>query len=361
MAEFRCDVAKIIVETHPDPEVLKLEVGRVGDYKVVIPKGVYQTGDVIAYIPEQAIVPEKILASMGLIGKLDGASKNRVKIRKLRGVYSQGLVYVDDTVKAMSVGSDATEYLGVLKYEPPIPVHLSGQVNSSGSVNFKFDIENIKKYPEVFVEGEEVVFTEKLHGTFNVCMLIPEADRKEDMADGKFFVSSKGQASKGLYLKDNEKNAGNSYIRVFKEHSLGEKILALKEYLEVPDTETLAIIGEILGVQSGFGYGNVGGKLGYRSFGIRVGRRYLNWDDFQDAVSYVGIDSVPILYRGPFSKEVLQEFTSGYETITGKSNHIREGVVVYPIQERFHDDIGRVILKSVSEEYLLKSSGEEFN
>jgi len=40
---------------------------------------------------------------------------------------------------------------------------------------------------------------------------------------------------------------------------------------------------------------------------------------------------------------------------------MREGVVVKPLFERYDDEIGRVALKSVSEEYLLRNKGTEFN
>ena len=39
----------------------------------------------------------------------------------------------------------------------------------------------------------------------------------------------------------------------------------------------------------------------------------------------------------------------------------REGVVIRPHDERRHDIIGRVILKSVSDAYLLRKNGTEHN
>ena len=66
-------------------------------------------------------------------------------------------------------------------------------------------------------------------------------------------------------------------------------------------------------------------------------------------------------HRGIFSKEALDEHTNGKETVSGKNLHVREGVVVRPVIERRHDEIGRVQLKSVSEKYLLRRGGTEFN
>ena len=75
-----------------------------------------------------------------------------------------------------------------------------------------------------------------------------------------------------------------------------------------------------------------------------------------------GIPTVPELYNGPFSKHVLDECTNGVtEVMSDGKRHIREGCVVRTIPVR-HDKHGRrVILKSISEKYLLRKGGTEFN
>lgn len=371
MAEFKCAVAKITVEKHPDPEVTRLEVGRINDYRVVVLKDAYKTGDKIVYIPEQAIVPNDLIEKMGLVGRLAGSAKNRVKAIKLRKVLSQGLVFVDDAIRGMELGADASEYLGVKKYEPTIPENLTGQMSFGGEVYFKFDVQNIKQYPHVLVEGEEVIFTEKLHGTFSVFMSVAKEHRKDDMFEKEFFVSSKGQAAKGLYFLENEMNMSADYVRVFKNYSLAERIRDLREILEVPEDLSLTVLGEIYGIQKGYGYGTTANKPLFRVFGIKIQKyfgeddsgvnRYVNWSQLEELCLAIGLDTVPVLYKGPFLKEELERYTSGKETVTGKAVHIREGVVVYVAVERKDDDLGRVMLKSVSEEYLLGSDGEEFN
>jgi hypothetical protein len=50
----------------------------------------------------------------------------------------------------------------------------------------------------------------------------------------------------------------------------------------------------------------------------------------------------------------MYEYTEGDETVSGKAVHIREGIVVNPVEERYDLNIGRVILKSVSATYLLR-------
>ena len=74
-------------------------------------------------------------------------------------------------------------------------------------------------------------------------------------------------------------------------------------------------------------------------------------------------DVVPTVYVGPFSKERLDELTTG-ETTLG-DNHIREGLVVRPWDNE-RTFVGghieqRLILKSINEDYLLRKSGTEYN
>ena len=67
--------------------------------------------------------------------------------------------------------------------------------------------------------------------------------------------------------------------------------------------------------------------------------------------------SVPILYEGPYLPEVVEPLADGKSTIAG---HIREGWVIKPWVYRESQNTGsRVILKLVSEAYLLRKDGSE--
>lgn len=182
MSRFEVKVIKVSdVYNHPNAD--RLDIVMVGDYKCITLRDEYAIDDIIVYIPEAAIVPDWILEDMGLTGKLAGKDKNRVKAIKLRGILSQGLVYPALTLgedvcvvkvaqesklsslhKDFHVGDDLTEVLGIEKYVPKIPTSMNGEVFNAFGMTLKYDIENIKKFPEVFEDGEEVSFTEKLHG-----------------------------------------------------------------------------------------------------------------------------------------------------------------------------------------------------
>lgn len=379
MASFSVEVYKVKVEPHGNADSLELAV--IGEYRSIIRKGQYKDGDLVAYIPEAAMVPQTLLTEMGLEGRLAGSEKNRVKAIKLRGVMSQGLVYPARI--GWIEGQDVTEELGITKYEPRIPAQFAGEQGSlkpreihgltqtQGTLSVKFDIENFKKYNTLFEEGEEVVITEKIHGSFSCYGAVPEDYHNPDLLQGKYAVSSKGLISKGIFLKDNDANANNTYIKAAKKFRLGEIADLIRSNLNgrpnkyksgrMGDVGPVWIMGEVYGrsVQGEMAYGVESGDVSFRAFDIKVGGQYMDYDLFLSFMNYHGIPTVPLLYRGSFSKEKLLELTSGKETVTGNGMHIREGVVVKPVHERVDHKIGRAILKSVSDAYLEKSTGEE--
>lgn len=362
MSDYIVKVERITVEPHDNADVL--EIARVGDYRSIVKKGQFKTGDLVAYIPEAGVVPDNILMEMGLEGRLAGSKKNRVKAIKLRGVLSQGLCYParDGWVE----GQDVTEELGIVKWEPPIPAQLAGEVFNAGTERcIKYDIENFKRYPNVIQEGEEVVFTEKIHGTWcQLGVMPPELAHPEE---GQLIVTSKGLGSRGLAFKRNEKNGNNLYLRVANKLDIFNKVVST---FAMGSGNSIFILGEVFGngVQD-LTYGASTAKddtLGFRVFDIYIRQldgkgRYVEDASLDTLCNKMGLERVPALYRGPFSKETMEEFTSGKEAVSGKESHIREGIVIRPVSERYDLELGRVQLKSVSEKYLLRKGGTEYN
>jgi len=329
MSTFAVLVRRIEVFPHPNADLL--ELAKVDDYRCVVKKGEFKTGDLVAYIPEASIVPETLLAEMGLTGRLAGPEKNRLKAVKLRGELSQGLVY--PARPHWKEGDDVTAELGIVKWIPPIPVHLAGELAPAPEGWHGYtEIENIKRYPDVLKPGEEVIVTEKVHGT---CTLL-------GLLDGARAMSSKGYGGGGKIIKEDEKNL---YWRMARKYNLFEKVEGLGN---------LMLFGETFGagVQD-LGYGAQKGEPIYFAFDMSINGRYLDFDEFMKICSERDIPTAPVLYRGPFGPEALAP-TSGKETISGKAVHMREGIVMRPIKERYEHDIGRVILKSVNEAYLLR-------
>ena len=106
-----------------------------------------------------------------------------------------------------------------------------------------------------------------------------------------------------------------------------------------------------------FHYGHRGG-LGFCAFDLMVGERYIDWPELKDALQLFGVPSVPVLHDGPFDAATLKACANGRTTFD--DTHIREGVVLRPMRERFDERIGRVVLKYVSDEFLLDERKTDF-
>lgn len=372
MSTFEVKVVRLDA-VNPIVNADSIEVAHVGGYRAVVRKGDFKAGDLAIYIPEGAVLPERLIEIIGLTGKLAGSQHNRVKATKLRGVLSQGLV-IPTTVWFLLHGDNETDWrgiyedgldiaeaFGIVKYEPPIPAHLAGEVFNAGlNKTLAFDVENIKKFPGTFLDGEQVVISEKIHGTNFTCASI----------DGEYLVYSKGLGcEKGLCFKlDAEANNKNLYVRVYRELGLLEKIERLVAWFQAP----VYLLGEAYGCQD-LKYGLKNGEVGFRLFAVWVGYpprfghatvgRYLNDTEVENVCQTYDIERVPVLYRGPFSLDIVEALTTGKETVTGKGVHIREGVVINAAVERHVEGLGRAMLKSVSADYLCRKNPDatEFN
>lgn len=418
MSQFTCEVIRVKIEPHPNADAI--EIARVGDYQSIVKKGQFADGDLAVYIPEQAVLPEWLLKELGFWddfkgkGMLSGAAGNRVRAIKLRGIVSQGLllgsssnnpgkeeaenmglngvelngqwfptaVYVSrsvtdeeldgplesrpDGTRLMEEGADAAEFLGIKKYEPVIPQHMAGRVvGFAWEATHAYDFDNIKKFPDDIQEGDEVVITEKIHGTNIQIGLVPTSMANEKFHRGRVIVSSKGQGAKGFPLDTTDDS--NLYVTAAKKYGLLDKILDF--YGEAVDAQEkpMFLIGEVYGktpggaaVQQGFDYGQH--ELTLALFDVCMGNRgreeYAPALFFEGICADLGVPTVPVLYRGPFSKAKMLELTDGKETISGRGVHIREGVVVKCANEIPSHKTKRRIFKSVSSAYLLRKGGD---
>lgn len=110
------------------------------------------------------------------------------------------------------------------------------------------------------------------------------------------------------------------------------------------------LFGEVYGSVQGLHYGVPNG-LAFRAFDLILDGKYVDYDVFVDVCNAFGVETVPLVYRGPFSITKVKEISEG-QTLVTQEKQMREGVVVKPVCERFDPKIGRVILKFISDEYL---------
>jgi RNA ligase/PHA02142 OB-fold domain len=123
-------------------------------------------------------------------------------------------------------------------------------------------------------------------------------------------------------------------------------------------TDDVIVFGEIYGhkIQK-MDYGCV---KGYRVFDISVNGQYLDWQDIHTYCEMFNIKTVPVLYAGPFSPELIDEYVNGPTSLADPdqikcSFKGREGIVITPLEEQHSDVVGgRLILKAVSADYYEK-------
>jgi RNA ligase (TIGR02306 family) len=359
MSTLRVTAEPLTIHVHPDADAL--ELAQVGLYRAVVAKGAYRTGDFAIYIPEQSVLPAGLIEELGLTGRLAGSGKDRVRAIRLRGELSQGIVCrpkaLDgvDLAAAHAAGEDFAELLGVVKWVPPVPVSMSGDVVSAAELLPWTDIENIARYPGIFEPGEPVSATEKVHGT--CCLLTYLAET------GEYLVSSKGFGSKYLALIESEKNL---YWRTARAHGVPE---AAAKIAEAYGARRVGIYGEVYGkgVQD-LAYGaNAQSTPGFAAFDVCLDVegtvRWLGAPEWSQALKDTGVDIplVPTLYEGPYDEALLLALASGKETVSGTGAHIREGIVVRSQREHSNAAVGsRTIGKIVSAEYVTRSGGTEY-
>ncbi|WNZ12781.1 RNA ligase (ATP) [Streptomyces sp. 11x1] len=357
MSTLRVTAEVLTIHEHPNADAL--ELAQVGLYRAVVAKGAYRTGDTAVYIPEQSVLPAPLIEELGLTGRLAGGNSDRVKAVRLRGELSQGIVCRPralagiDLTAAVTDGTDFAEQLGIVKWVPPIPPTMSGEVESAPDLLPWVDIENIRRHPGIFPPGEPVVLTEKLHGT--ACLVTYLAE------DGRVLVSSKGFGSKSLALKEDPRNL---YWRAVHGHRVGEVAARLAERL---GARRVGIFGEVYGagVQD-LTYGADGRRdtLGYAVFDVSAdidGR--VRWLDSAELSTLLDgeLPLVPRLYEGPYAADLVLEVAEGRETVSGRELHLREGVVIRPVIERYSPVTGgRAVAKAVSPAYLTRKGGTEY-
>ncbi|WP_329173458.1 RNA ligase (ATP) [Streptomyces sp. NBC_01477] len=354
MSTLRVTAEQLTIVEHPDADAL--ELAQVGLYRAVVAKGAYRTGEFAVYIPEQAVLPDPLIAELGLTGRLAGGAVNRVKAVRLRGELSQGIVCRpaalegSDLASASAADEDFAERLGITKWVPPVPVSMSGDTESAPDLLPWIDIENLKRHPDIFAPGDLVTVTEKLHGT--ACCLTFHAE------SGAVHVTSKGLGSQRLALTE---APGNLYWRAVRGHGLPQLAADLAGKL---GATRIGIYGEVYGsgVQDlGYGVDARRELPGYAAFDVcaEIGGR-LTWLD--PAELPVGeLPLVPRLFHGPFDLDRVLELAQGRETVSGRGAHIREGVVVRTADDTYSPAIGgRAIAKVVGDAYLTRKGGTEY-
>lgn len=193
-----------------------------------------------------------------------------------------------------------------------------------------FDVENFKNFKNVIQFGEEVIVTEKLHGS----------QGKYVYVDGRMFAGSR------------------NFWKSPKSDCVWRKALVQNDWIErfCREHEGMVLYGEVVPTQKGFNYGCENGEVKFFVFDIRHASG--NYVNKAYALNDPYITTVPVIYHGPAPSDLAAEFADGRTQVKG-ANHIREGVVVTVADQdpqRRVRGLGRIQLKIVSNAFLEKDS-----
>lgn len=337
---------KVKVFSHFNAEAL--EIVRAGDYQFVVQKGIYQDDSVAFVVPEKSILPEHL--KQHWINYLKGSEKNRVGTVTLRGEISQGIIISTDIAESIGIDTenlpfdeDVSSKLGITKYEPPIPINMAGEMvripaDVISYVNY-FDCVNYASFYEELKDEDMVVITEKLHGS-QINIIIQTSIE----GDKSVFISTKG-----ILKKNNcgiKESASNLYWQAYENTISNHKIITDL----LPGTIT-QVIGEVIPCQKGYSYGQ--SKPIVKVFKI------FQWDVSAKQRKFILHNypelMVPVITIQEYGKikETIRDYAKGMECVSGKSFHIREGVVVSK------ESASGKSLKIINPKY--KETGEEFS
>jgi RNA ligase (TIGR02306 family) len=295
-------------------------------------------GERVVYIPPDSTLPRDLATRLGVLNylseKTNAAGDKELVVRRvrLRGEPSYGFVIRPDDV-AWPVGTDVKEHYGIGKYMPPVKFDAGDSEQAHPLFERYTDIENLRNFPTVFSVGEEVVITEKIHGT----------NARIGVIEGVLLAGSHGLQRK---RPEPDKLATNLYWFPTTLPIVMGLLDSLKD-----NRRQVVLYGEVYGsrVQK-LHYGKKGG-LGFAAFDLLLDGRYVDYDEFRGLCEQHGVETVPALGRGPYSLDLVRSLSRGRTTL--QDTHIREGVVVKPVRERLDPAIGRVILKYLNDDYLL--------
>jgi RNA ligase (TIGR02306 family) len=361
MSSLIVKVCKIeYVRPHPNAD--RLEVAGIGGWEVIVVKYAHKAGDLVTFVPPEAIIPTDLADNMGFRQYLRGTNHDRVGLTKIRGVVSYGLVLPLPSGGilgglAAPEGYDAAAFWGITKYEPPVrPIQGTPREKDLTFPEY-IDIENFKHFKDCFQPGEMVYITEKIDGT-NCRTGIETTDIGVKLKSGSHRVNRQdpGEDKWALYpywfphtVKGIQQFFGESLKGAWGK-VIGNRV---------------TVYGEVFGaVQGGIKSMNYGSptKYQYRAFGAMLNDTWQKPQMFFDYCRDYAIPHVPILYQGPYDPSRLVGIFNQKSIVAAElgKEQIMEGVVIQSAECPLK------ILKLINPEYLLlkqkaEDKGETFD
>jgi RNA ligase (TIGR02306 family) len=345
MTDFHVETIRVgDVYKHPNAD--SLSITNVGAYPVIFRTGDYSPGDLAVYVPENSVVPLNDPRWSFLNGK------DRIRAKKLRGMFSCGLLTPAEP--GMVEGQDVAEQLRIVKYltieerkefgsqafqkgsgsrkSPTCPVYLPRYT----------DIENLRRHPNAFAPGQEIIVTEKIEGENAAFCYNPVTNWQKF----KRWLGFKIPGPVLCRSRNQMKTEGKWF-------ELIDKLDLVSRFEKLEDPDDYSIYGESYGYTKGFDYGtDRSGEFLVFDIWDRAGSRWLDLDEAYHVCEAMGLDMVDILYRGPFDMDIITNIAN-QKSVYG--NHIKEGVIVRSTTEQTAHRLGRMIFKFKCDAYLLRN------
>lgn len=364
-----------ILKISPHNNAERLEVATVYGFQVIVQKDKYKVGDIVVYIPIDSLLPQWLENKIFPPESKIKLHNSRVRQIRLRGLASQGMLIdpVDVSSKVnpeyLKQEQDLAAILGVTKYEPP----QSGPSSTMGkgrNRNKKHEhplfhkyngLSNIKWFPDLFQEGEEVVIQEKLHGTNARASKLPYmANTLVKRIKKLLRLAPKVEKCYGSNNVDI--SAATSYKGFYGEDIYGKCFQSMDVFNRIMLGEIF--YGEIIGpsIQKNYDYG-----LKDHTFVVFDAKvlqsdgkfKWLNPEEVRKLCEQRGFEYVPILYKGPYNKDLAYGLTKGPSMYSPKQK-IREGAVIKAAKD-YDVEGNKKALKWVSEDYLNDDSNSDFH
>jgi len=325
---------QIISDVQPIEGADRIALASVLGWKVVIKKGEFNPGDSAVYCEVDSFLPVKpefeFLRKSSYKKMSDGTEGFRLKTIKLRGVISQGLLLPVSSLpgypEVPQPGTDVTDILGIVKYEPPIPAQLAGEVKGPfpGFIS-KTDEERIQNLIDSLPNYKDSLFyvTEKVDGTSITIYL----------KDGQF-----GICSRNLELVENPEN---TYWRIVRELDIENKLRKLGR--------NIALQGELIGegIQKNI-YKLHGQTIKFfDAFDIDK-YEYFDFSSFIKIIGDFGLATVPVIdnaFQLPETVDEILNLANGKSVLNPAAN--REGLVFRTTSGK------RFSFKAISNNFLL--------
>ncbi len=329
---------QVIKELSPINGADAILCAKVLGWECVVKKSEFQVGDRCVYFEIDSVLP---IAQWNDHLRKEEGKKLRVRTIRLRGQLSQGLAMPLSIIPSgeYEVGQDVTSIVGVEKYEPVVPAHLSGMAKGNfPAFLHKTDETRLQSEPRVLDEavskGLVLVGTLKMDGTSFT------AYRR----DADF-----GVCSRNLDLKETEDNA----------HWRMARKLKLEEILR-SEPRNLSIQGEICGpsIQANRLSLPESKLYLFNLFDIDIGK-YLSHAELCVFTEKHGLNMVPTVYRLDFGGLVGPRDVNNLLNIANDLNYDNgtpaEGIVWRSACEIYSDVLkGRMSFKTISNRFLEK-------